>query len=152
VFGSVVVGAFQIVFRAEMHANDIFLFFKNHFWHQHIKTIKKVQTALNFSKKKKFKFRGNAGTNTVPNVPLPYHLPPWHHRKPNHSTAPLFFFLKIEYSDDWSRISSSSFFFSGLHIFENTLELQINILYLKKKLVTWLEHETFKLNKYFTHF
>jgi hypothetical protein len=25
-------------------------------------------------------------------------------------------------------------------------------LYLKKKLVTWLEHETFKLNKYFTHF
>jgi hypothetical protein len=36
-----------------MHANDVFLFFKNHFWHQHIKTIQKVQTALNFSKKKK---------------------------------------------------------------------------------------------------
>jgi hypothetical protein len=31
VFGNVVVGAFQITFRAKMHANDIFLFFKNHF-------------------------------------------------------------------------------------------------------------------------
>jgi len=31
VFSSVVAGAFQIVFRAEMHANNIFLFFKNHF-------------------------------------------------------------------------------------------------------------------------
>jgi len=30
-FGSVVAGAFQIAFRAEMHANDIFLFFKNYF-------------------------------------------------------------------------------------------------------------------------
>jgi len=30
-FGSVVVVAFQIAFRAEIHANDIFLFFKNHF-------------------------------------------------------------------------------------------------------------------------
>jgi len=29
-----------------------FLFFKNYFWHQHIKTIQKIQTALNFSKKK----------------------------------------------------------------------------------------------------
>ena len=53
VFGSMVAGVFQIAFRAEMHANDVFLFFKNHFWHQHIKTIQKVQTALNFSKKKK---------------------------------------------------------------------------------------------------
>jgi hypothetical protein len=69
----VVAGAFQIAFRAEMHANDVFLFFKNHFWHQHIKTIQKVQTALNFSKKKKkFKFGGNAGTNAVPNVPEVY--------------------------------------------------------------------------------
>jgi hypothetical protein len=56
VFGSVVVVAFQIVFRAEIHANDILSFFKNHFWHQHIKTIQKIQTALNFSKKKNFKF------------------------------------------------------------------------------------------------
>jgi hypothetical protein len=31
VFGSVVAGAFQIAFHAEMHANNIFLFFKNHF-------------------------------------------------------------------------------------------------------------------------
>jgi len=30
-FGSVVAGAFQITFRAEMHANDVFLFFKNYF-------------------------------------------------------------------------------------------------------------------------
>jgi hypothetical protein len=30
-FGSVVVVAFQIVFRAEIHANDVFSFFKNHF-------------------------------------------------------------------------------------------------------------------------
>jgi len=30
-FSSVVVIAFQITFRAEMHANDVFLFFKNHF-------------------------------------------------------------------------------------------------------------------------
>jgi hypothetical protein len=27
----VVAGAFQITFCAEMHANDVFLFFKNHF-------------------------------------------------------------------------------------------------------------------------
>ena len=53
VFDSVVVIAFQIAFRAEIHANDVFSFFKNHFWHQYIKTIQKVQTALNFSKKKK---------------------------------------------------------------------------------------------------
>jgi hypothetical protein len=31
VFGSVVVVAFQITFRAEIHANDVFLFFKNYF-------------------------------------------------------------------------------------------------------------------------
>jgi hypothetical protein len=31
VFGSVVAGAFQITFRAKMYANNIFLFFKNHF-------------------------------------------------------------------------------------------------------------------------
>jgi hypothetical protein len=30
-FGSVVAVAFQIAFRVKMHANDIFLFFKNHF-------------------------------------------------------------------------------------------------------------------------
>jgi len=31
VFGSVVASTFQIAFRAKMHANDVFLFFKNHF-------------------------------------------------------------------------------------------------------------------------
>ena len=31
VFGSVVAGAFQITFLAKIHANDVFLFFKNHF-------------------------------------------------------------------------------------------------------------------------
>jgi hypothetical protein len=31
VFGSVVVVTFQIAFHAEIHANDVFLFFKNHF-------------------------------------------------------------------------------------------------------------------------
>jgi len=30
-FGSVVAVAFQIAFRAKMHANDFFLFFKNYF-------------------------------------------------------------------------------------------------------------------------
>jgi len=30
-FGSVVAGAFQITFRAKMHVNDFFLFFKNYF-------------------------------------------------------------------------------------------------------------------------
>jgi hypothetical protein len=30
-FGSLVVVAFQITFHAEMHVNDIFLFFKNYF-------------------------------------------------------------------------------------------------------------------------
>jgi hypothetical protein len=31
VFGNVVAGAFQIAFRVEMHANDVFLYFKNYF-------------------------------------------------------------------------------------------------------------------------
>jgi hypothetical protein len=31
VFGSVVAGTFQIIFRAKMHVNDVFLFLKNHF-------------------------------------------------------------------------------------------------------------------------
>jgi len=43
---------FQIIFCAKIHVNDIFLFFKNYFWHQHIKTIQNIQTILNFSKKK----------------------------------------------------------------------------------------------------
>jgi len=31
VFGSVVAVVFKIAFRAEIHVNDVFLFFKNHF-------------------------------------------------------------------------------------------------------------------------
>jgi hypothetical protein len=31
VAGSMVAGTFQIAFRVEMHANDVFLFFKNYF-------------------------------------------------------------------------------------------------------------------------
>jgi hypothetical protein len=30
-FGSVVAVVFQIIFRAEMHVNDVFSFFKNYF-------------------------------------------------------------------------------------------------------------------------
>ena len=67
-FDSVVAGAFQITFRAKIYANDVFSFFKNHFWHQHIKTIQNVQTILNFSKKK-LKFFGNAAAAAFPNVP-----------------------------------------------------------------------------------
>ena len=52
VFGSVVACVFQITFRAKIHANDIFSFFKNHFLYQHIKTIQNIQTILNFNKKK----------------------------------------------------------------------------------------------------
>jgi hypothetical protein len=38
-FGIVVVVIFQIIFHAEIYVNDIFLFFKNYFWYQYIKTI-----------------------------------------------------------------------------------------------------------------
>jgi len=74
VIRSVVVGAFQIAFRAEIHVNDVFSFFKNYFWHQHIKTIQKVQTALNFSKKKKFKIWWNAVTKAMPNGALSFFI------------------------------------------------------------------------------
>jgi hypothetical protein len=65
VFGSVITGAFQITFRVKIHVNDVFLFFKNHFWYQHIKMIQNVQTILNFNKKK-FKFFENAAA--LPNM------------------------------------------------------------------------------------
>jgi len=54
VFYGVIVGAFQIIFHAKIYANNVFLFFKNYFWHQHIKTIQNVQIILNFSQKKYF--------------------------------------------------------------------------------------------------
>jgi len=65
VFDIVVAGAFQITFRVKMHVNDVFSFFKNYFWHQHIKTIQNVQTILNFSKKK-FQIFWERGLNRVP--------------------------------------------------------------------------------------
>jgi len=52
VFDSVITSVFQIIFHAKIHANDIFLFFKNYFWYQHIKTIQNIQIILNFNKKK----------------------------------------------------------------------------------------------------
>ena len=54
-FGSVVVVAFQSVFHSKKYANNIILFFKNHFWDQHIKMIWKHKKHIN-SKKKKIKF------------------------------------------------------------------------------------------------
>ena len=51
-FENVVAVVFQIAFPVEKHVNNIFLFFKNYFLYQHIKTIQKIQTALNFNKKK----------------------------------------------------------------------------------------------------
>jgi hypothetical protein len=42
-FKSVVVIIFQSVFHAEMHQNDVFLFFKNYFWNQPIKKIQNIK-------------------------------------------------------------------------------------------------------------
>jgi hypothetical protein len=50
---SVVVIAFQSIFRAEMHQNDTFLFFKNYFLNHRIKTIQNTQK-INFLKKINF--------------------------------------------------------------------------------------------------
>jgi hypothetical protein len=33
----VVAVVFQIIFYVKIHVNNVFLFFKNYFWHQHIK-------------------------------------------------------------------------------------------------------------------
>jgi hypothetical protein len=67
VFGSVVAGAFQIAFRAEMHANDVIYFLKIIFDISTSKRSKKYKLHLILAKKK-FKFRQNTGTNTTPNV------------------------------------------------------------------------------------
>jgi hypothetical protein len=75
VFVSVVAGVFQITFRVKMHVNDVFLFFKNHFWHQHIKTIQNIQTILNFNQKKKLKFFRN--TAAPPSTPPSLSTPEW---------------------------------------------------------------------------
>jgi len=50
-FRSVVAVVFKSIFHAEMHQNNIFLFFKNYFWNQRIKTIQNIQKKLIFSKK-----------------------------------------------------------------------------------------------------
>jgi len=52
VFGSVVAGAFQIAFRAEMHANDFFYFFKIIFDISISKRSKKYKPHLILTKKK----------------------------------------------------------------------------------------------------
>ena len=68
-FDSVVAVAFQIAFRAEIHANDVFLFFKSYFWYQHIKTIQKIQTysilvKTKFQKLMKLNYKRNAWKTT----------------------------------------------------------------------------------------
>jgi hypothetical protein len=74
VFGSVVAGAFQIAFRAEMYANDFFYFLKIIFDISTSKRSKKYKLHSILVKKKKFKFARNATTNAVPNVlELPQH-------------------------------------------------------------------------------
>ena len=67
-FYSIVTVVFQIIFRVEMYINDVFSFFKNYFRHQHIKTIQKIQTVLNFKRKKTFEFFGNAVSTAFPNA------------------------------------------------------------------------------------
>jgi hypothetical protein len=51
--GSVVAVTFQITFRAEMHVNDVFLFFKIIFDISTSKRSKTYKIILNFSRKKK---------------------------------------------------------------------------------------------------
>jgi len=75
VFGSVVAGAFQIAFRAEMHANDFFYFLKIIFDISTSKRFKKYKLHSILAKKKKVKFGRNAGTNAIPNAPLVTAIP-----------------------------------------------------------------------------
>jgi hypothetical protein len=51
----VVALGFQSVFHLEKHANNVFLFFKNYFWDQHIKMIWKRQKHINSKQKIKEK-------------------------------------------------------------------------------------------------
>jgi hypothetical protein len=55
-FKSVIVVAFQSAFHVEMHQNDVFLYLKNCFWDQRIKTIQNIKKILIFSKKKFLNF------------------------------------------------------------------------------------------------
>ena len=65
-------GCFSNNFSCQNTCQWFFLFFKNHFLYQHIKTIQNVQTILNFSKKKIFKFFENTGWTAFPNASLVY--------------------------------------------------------------------------------
>jgi len=60
VFGSVVVVVFQIVFHAEIHANDFFYFLKIIFNISTSKRSKKYKPHSNLAKKK-IKIRSKAG-------------------------------------------------------------------------------------------
>jgi len=64
----VVAGAFQIAFRAEMYAMMFFYFLKIIFDISTSKRSKKYKPHSILTKKKKFKFERNTGTNTIPNV------------------------------------------------------------------------------------
>jgi hypothetical protein len=57
---------FQITFRKKIHVKNIFLFFKNYFWQQHVKTIQNIQNTINFSIKK-IKFFKNTICTAFPN-------------------------------------------------------------------------------------
>ena len=60
-FFSAIVIVFQSAYRAEIHQNDVFLFFLNYFLNQHIKLISKHQTAGLYNVKKIIiKFRPKA--------------------------------------------------------------------------------------------
>jgi len=67
VFGSVVAVAFQIAFRAEIHANDFFYFLKIIFDISISKRSKKYKPHSILAKKKIFKIWRNAVANALPN-------------------------------------------------------------------------------------
>jgi hypothetical protein len=67
VFGSVGVVAFQIAFRAEIHANDFFYFFKIIFDISTSKRSKKYKPHSILAKKKNFEIWSNTGSTAEPN-------------------------------------------------------------------------------------
>ena len=72
VFESVVAVAFQSIFYSKMHQNNVFLFLKNYFWHQHIKMIYiYIYIFVNF-KQKKLKFLENTVLTVFPNTTKMY--------------------------------------------------------------------------------
>ena len=60
--------AFQSIFYSEMHQDNVFLFLKKYFWHQHIKMI---YIFVNF-KQKKLKFLENTVLTVFPNTTKMY--------------------------------------------------------------------------------